>query len=272
MHRTVDVIGSGRTSLEHRNPFRGHLLIHLARAISTSHSPTHVWQRGVLTSSCWPTSTAHGTACFINVKGKRRESPDGWQHTGRGGDHFEIWKEARKAEISSQTEHLPLRVTGVTRTPTSRLGNSCLCPSSIFSSASFASLCFPQIHWWCAHQTVQLPITARLVQTSASGGLTLMLSPTAQLTVRTHGPSKSKTAETNKHPRRGCSPRLPPPILTHCRVSACLKLSSCLQIKLPAADTPWKAIQLTTPCPRSTPSATSNLTYAHTDVQRHRVV
>lgn len=85
MHRTVDVIGSGRTSLEHRNPFRGHLLVHLARPISTSHSPTHVWQRGVLTSSCWPTSTAHGTACFINVKGKRRESPDGWQHTGRGG-------------------------------------------------------------------------------------------------------------------------------------------------------------------------------------------
>lgn len=47
-----------------------------------------------------------------------------------------------KAEISSQTEHLPLRVTGVTRTPTSRLGNSCLGLSSIFSSASFASLYF----------------------------------------------------------------------------------------------------------------------------------
>lgn len=59
-----------------------------------------------------------------------------------GGTTSRSGRKLGKAEISSQTEHLPLRVTGVTRTPTSRLGNSCLCLSSIFSSASFASLYF----------------------------------------------------------------------------------------------------------------------------------
>lgn len=84
-----------------------------------------------------------------------------------------------------------------------------------------------------------------------------MLSPTAQQTVRTHGPSKSKTVETNTarfsithstqdaatlrifHRLFGLAP--------HCRVSVCLSLSSCLQTKLPAAATPWEAIQLNTP-------------------------
>ena len=72
----------------------------------------HVWRRGVLISSCSPTSTAHGTACFINMRRDRGTDLERWVATDWtwGGGYPS--RSGRKREISSQTEHLPLRVAG----------------------------------------------------------------------------------------------------------------------------------------------------------------
>ena len=151
------------------------------------------------------------------------------------------------------------------------------------TSILFAPLLKVPQPWWCAHQTAQLPITARPTPNDFSRRInTPCYHQRPANSSRTRSVETEETKTTNTVLRNSSSvflvqnetmlaPPHPPLLASHPQAAAarhsCLKLSSRLQI-LREGD-PWKAIQLTTPRGQH-PPATTSLTYAHTDVQTIR--